>query len=531
VLGVAPEVSLDVWDLEPAVGTRYLLCSDGLTNEVGDDEIAGVLINTREPADAARELVGRALGHGGADNVTVIVLDVAGGDLDPSDMRVELVPPRPPRAENPQLDEGDDITEVVPVTSAALASEELVQPAGDGASRRGGWRRRLRRSVGTVAAPLGAAEVEPGSPAVEAGLPGPGSQAGSAPEAYDAGSPSEGGGDATMQADDSDVAPPSGPAGQADSNLSTGTAASDEPEQPGGGSAATAATTDLGSLTPADVPVQTDETYESGAYEVARTGARRTGRSMTVRQGGVVLAGSGGAAAASPGPSETSAHDLRTSGQVSTVGVPASDFEPGASSPYGGRPVVLVPHKRTKGPRDRLVTFRVVVFVVLLAGLIAGTASLLLWYNQSSYFVSIRGNNVVIYQGRPGGLLWLKPVVVETSAIHTADLLPSTVSVLKAGILESSLSSANLVVSSLKDEALNAYNATTTTTTTLPPTTTSTTTTTLVNSGGGPGVVTQTTLPPTTTSTTSATTTTTTLPPTTTTTVATTTTTTAPAGH
>ena len=61
-----------------APGQGLLLCSDGLTSEVCDEEIARVL-NTTLAANgqgqaAADQLVSLALDHGGADNVTVVLL-------------------------------------------------------------------------------------------------------------------------------------------------------------------------------------------------------------------------------------------------------------------------------------------------------------------------------------------------------------------------------------------------------------------------------------------------------------------------
>jgi protein phosphatase len=53
---------------------RILLCSDGLNDELTDDEIAQVMRSHEAVADAARELVKEALDHGGRDNVNVIVL-------------------------------------------------------------------------------------------------------------------------------------------------------------------------------------------------------------------------------------------------------------------------------------------------------------------------------------------------------------------------------------------------------------------------------------------------------------------------
>lgn len=65
----------DVW-LRPAGGPqRFLLCSDGLTKELEDEEIAGIVCVGR-PEDAAEALVARTLERGATDNVTVVVIDV-----------------------------------------------------------------------------------------------------------------------------------------------------------------------------------------------------------------------------------------------------------------------------------------------------------------------------------------------------------------------------------------------------------------------------------------------------------------------
>ncbi len=80
-LGVSEDLELDWWELPVRPGDRYVLCSDGLFNELTEDQIAAVLRRLAEPADAADELVRLALEAGGRDNVTVVVVDVvAAGD-------------------------------------------------------------------------------------------------------------------------------------------------------------------------------------------------------------------------------------------------------------------------------------------------------------------------------------------------------------------------------------------------------------------------------------------------------------------
>jgi serine/threonine protein phosphatase PrpC len=74
-LGMDPAPEADVWVFPPAPGERFLLCSDGLTSELTDPEIAAVLETMPAPQDGADLLVRRALDAGGHDNVTVILVD------------------------------------------------------------------------------------------------------------------------------------------------------------------------------------------------------------------------------------------------------------------------------------------------------------------------------------------------------------------------------------------------------------------------------------------------------------------------
>jgi protein phosphatase len=79
-LGLDPDVDIDSWQLIPYTGDRLLLCSDGLTNEVTDDDIAATLRRVPDPEKAAKDLVDQARAHGGNDNITVVVVDIADDD-------------------------------------------------------------------------------------------------------------------------------------------------------------------------------------------------------------------------------------------------------------------------------------------------------------------------------------------------------------------------------------------------------------------------------------------------------------------
>jgi protein phosphatase len=75
-LGSEPSVEPDYWVLEPRRGERFLLCSDGLTNELRTEEIETLMRSEREPERLAHALVEAAIAHAGRDNVTVIIIDV-----------------------------------------------------------------------------------------------------------------------------------------------------------------------------------------------------------------------------------------------------------------------------------------------------------------------------------------------------------------------------------------------------------------------------------------------------------------------
>lgn len=78
-LGIDPEVEIDAFEVFVVPGDRFVLCSDGLVDEVEDGDIAEVLANVDDPKLAAQQLVELAVDAGGRDNITVLVADVAEG--------------------------------------------------------------------------------------------------------------------------------------------------------------------------------------------------------------------------------------------------------------------------------------------------------------------------------------------------------------------------------------------------------------------------------------------------------------------
>lgn len=72
-VGVVENISVDTANFPVESGDTFLLCTDGLTNMVDDENIAKILQGASNPADA---LIDAALSAGGRDNISVIVVGV-----------------------------------------------------------------------------------------------------------------------------------------------------------------------------------------------------------------------------------------------------------------------------------------------------------------------------------------------------------------------------------------------------------------------------------------------------------------------
>jgi protein phosphatase len=259
-LGVSSQVAVDLWRIRPVRGDRYLLCSDGLTNELDADQIREVLSSVGDPARAAELLVQAARTHGGSDNITVVVVDVVVGE------------------------------EEVPDPAAAVAAVN--------------------------------ADFAPPAPPEEAG-----------PEA---------------------------------------------------------------------------ETYPASVAE-EQPPSRRERRRAKRRE-------------------------------------------------------------RRMARGRRLITFRTLLFVILLGALVAGAYFAVRWYDTNSYFVGVHDNELVIYQGRIGGFLWYHPTEVQRTGVTTADVPDTYLDALQTGVEEDSVEAARSYVSNLVADknSLNNPNSLGTTTSTAP---------------------------------------------------------------
>jgi len=280
-LGIQADVAVDVWDIVPEEGDRFLLCSDGLTNEVPADEITRVLTETRDPNEAAQILVTKANQAGGNDNITVVVVDVMVGEAASTD------------AEGTQ-------------GAGAVAGAALWAPD-------------------TTAAPAPA----PGAP----------------------GAPGATGSTMVVSAPEAPHAPPARPV--------------------------TAAPVRANGLGPAVVSGSAPDTA------LARRPAPR----------------------------------------------------------HEQHPGVRVP---------RRITFRVLLFLVVLGGLAYAGYATVHWYVNSSYFVGLNHNQVVIYQGRPGGFVGIKPKIVDRTQMAAGQVPSYRIPDLRTGVQEPSYAAAKRYVTDLE---------------------------------------------------------------------------------
>ncbi len=73
-LGMHDNVNVDLMSDEPRIGDVYLLCSDGLSGMITDEQIRDAITSSRDTIEMCRRLITQANEHGGDDNITVLVV-------------------------------------------------------------------------------------------------------------------------------------------------------------------------------------------------------------------------------------------------------------------------------------------------------------------------------------------------------------------------------------------------------------------------------------------------------------------------
>jgi len=123
-VGTEPIVEVDTLTVTAVPGDLYLICSDGLTDIVRDEQIAELITAADNDPDLAAEALVAAANHaGGIDNITVVLFEIIDGDP-------------PPAPESPTVSEPDEDTMEQALGSTAVEPVAPVQRHGAGSGGR-----------------------------------------------------------------------------------------------------------------------------------------------------------------------------------------------------------------------------------------------------------------------------------------------------------------------------------------------------------------------------------------------------------
>ena len=80
-VGTEETVEVDAFSVDAKPGDLYLVCSDGLTDMLAEEEVEGVIAEAKaDPSKAAKALVAAANERGGEDNITVVLFEMVEAD-------------------------------------------------------------------------------------------------------------------------------------------------------------------------------------------------------------------------------------------------------------------------------------------------------------------------------------------------------------------------------------------------------------------------------------------------------------------
>lgn len=197
----------------------------------------------------------------------------------------------------------------------------------------------------------------------------------------------------------------------------------------------------------------------------------------TSRASSAPAATAGTAATTAPGPPPAGGGSGAVSNKVAGAGAGPAPAAPavgaggwalrdrhGERRPDEAEPIRATPSPPAGDGGGRRFTLRLAVFLLALVLVLAAAGAAVGFFARAGYYVGLDGEEVVIYKGRPGGLLWFSPTVEERTGVQLDEVRPSREQDLRDGKEEPSLAAARRYVDNLEDEAAPP----TTTTTTVP---------------------------------------------------------------
>ena len=386
-IGVADTVDVDRWDMNPQADDLFLLCSDGLVNELSDEEILELLVANDDPTEMAENLIAAANQAGGRDNITVVIVKIdvedavdeaSAHDRDVvSPLETGVIAPIPGGpAQTVDLEDLSaqisDSQEHLAETTEALATLEVIEDELD-------------------EAPAG---FDPDT------------------EASDT--------EASESTDESSVIPPQRP--------HDGLAAFDLPKLDGDDTTLPwliddtpqePAPTSPPEEQPPVADVSQPDASESGASELVE--AESAAAEPEVSESKVIA----------PDVAEDDANHPPAVAEQAQAAMTEVGFVVSSASEEWKPPLTVsdpVDHfaPALRGWRAPVaVTWRSLLFVSVVVVVVIAAGVLVGWYARSAYYVGYAGDEVVIYQGRPDGVLWFDPTLEEGTGLFRQDLSES----------------------------------------------------------------------------------------------------------
>ncbi|MET0836675.1 MAG: Stp1/IreP family PP2C-type Ser/Thr phosphatase [Thermoleophilaceae bacterium] len=137
-LGPEPDVEVDTYTLSARDGDLFLLCSDGLTSMISDDEVAAILRTSATLDEAADALIKAANQSGGKDNITVVLFRI--GELGDAVPEATTIVPGDAAAEDETIAgqlSADEVRAATPARAPTAAGKpiEPIPPAPPGRAK------------------------------------------------------------------------------------------------------------------------------------------------------------------------------------------------------------------------------------------------------------------------------------------------------------------------------------------------------------------------------------------------------------
>ena len=412
VIGMGQEIDIDMWEVPAETGDRFLLCTDGLSNEVSDETLSDILSARIDPQQAAELMVKTANKNGGSDNITAVIVDVLPDSL-PDSMAYNTVD---------SISQND-----VPTRSTDTG-------------------RQLPESPTTPADQSSSAPVEGSTLTSPGNVPSGAGLSGSLPPTVNSpGSASRG----TVQSDDAAVRPSalSGEEGSSTADSTTVLSVAAIKTAGNGIGAGTGGGTGTGEYAASGSAVMQNSI---GVQRSTRAqSSTRTQKNYAVKR----VVGSG-----VPSPPVArwwhsgSGHRGRSMFNQGSNGYSRNRVEGAGSSRVSGQSLPRYEPEYRRYSGHRLISFRSVLFTIVFLAVVAAAFGLIRWYVSNSYFVMLKGNRVEVFQGRIGGFLGIEPHRVQITGATASSIASYRLPQLKVGVEEPSVAAADAYIKDLLAE-------------------------------------------------------------------------------